>query len=103
MSKLDKNEVTGHSLSVFVALNHLTYLSLVGWPIRDGDLVSMTSLASLQHLDLSECMALSCLCFMPLLQFPYLRKLEFIRSDRWLVDPIVDIFESLKPSVELQF
>ena len=102
MSQHEKNRVTGRSLTVFAALNHLTYLSLIGWPIRDGDLLSLTSLASLQHLDLSECMALTCLCFMPLIQFPYLHKLEVVRGDEWLIDPIVAMFELLKPSVELQ-
>lgn len=94
-------KVTGRSLSVFAALNRLTYLSLIGWPIRDNDLVDMVCLASLQQLDLSECMELTSLCFMPLLQFPNLQKLEIIRGDQWLVDAIVTMFELLKPTVEL--
>lgn len=94
-------EVTGRSLSVFAALNHLTYLSLIGWPVRDSDLVVLTCLASLQHLDLSECMELTNLCFMPLLQFPNLQRLEVLRGDDWLIDPIVTMFEFLKPAVEL--
>lgn len=101
MSKYEKHGVTGRSLSFFAALSRLTHLSLDGWPIRDDDLVYMTCFASLQHLDLSDCMKLTCLCFMPLLQFPYLQKLEVIRTDEWLVDPIVAMFELLKPSVEL--
>ena len=94
-------EVTGRSLSVFAALNHLTYLCLIGWPIRDNDLLDMTCLASLQHLDLSECMELTSLCFMPLLQFPSLHKLQIIRGDQWLTDSIATMFQLLKPSVEL--
>lgn len=101
MSKYEKHGVTGRSLSFVAALSHLTHLSLDGWPVRDGDLVNMTCFASLQHLDLSDCMELTCLCFMPLLQFAVLQKLEVVRTDEWLVAPIVAMFKLLKPSVEL--
>lgn len=94
---------TGKAVTAFTGLTQLTYLSLMGWPIQDSDVVvRLTCLQKLQHVDFSDCQALSCLCFMPLLNFPLLHSLAITRGDEWLIDAIVDMFCRLKPLVSLQ-
>ena len=94
--------LSANSLSVFTALTGLTLLSLGGWPIKDADVNSLTCITSLRHLDLSRCQRLTCLCFMPLLQFSGLNTLEIVRDDDWMIDAIVSMFEFLRPSIELR-
>lgn len=93
--------VSGRSMTVFTALSKLTQLSLPGWPLQDTHVAVMMKLKYLQRVDLSECESLSCLCFMPLLQFVHLTALEIVRGDEWLVHPIVNMFALLKPQVKL--
>ncbi|KAL3130556.1 hypothetical protein ABBQ38_008364 [Trebouxia sp. C0009 RCD-2024] len=92
---------SANSLSVFTALTRLTFLSLRGWPVNDVDVNTLTCVTSLQHLGLSECEHLTCLCFMPLLQFPNLNTVEIVRGDDWMTDAIVTMFEFLRPSIKL--
>ena len=94
-------EVTGSSMTVFTALFLLTHLSLDGWPVKDIHITMMTRLAKLERIDLSMCQSLTCMCFMPLLQFPELTHLYICRGDEWLPDPIVNMFAQLKPNVKL--
>lgn len=93
---------SANSLSVFTALTRLTFLSLSGWPIQDVNVNILSSITSLQHLDLSQCERLTCLCFMPLLQFPGLHTFELVRGDDWVIGGIVGMFEFLRPSVKLR-
>ncbi|KAL3130560.1 hypothetical protein ABBQ38_008367 [Trebouxia sp. C0009 RCD-2024] len=101
VSKVYEAFFSAKSLSVFTALTRLTFLSLRGWPINDVDVNTLTCLTSLQHLGLSECERLTCLCFMPLLQFPNLNTVEIVRGDDWMIDAIVTMFEFLRPSIKL--
>lgn len=93
---------SANCVSVLTVLNHLTFLSLDGWAINNVHLKSLTRLTCLQHLDLSQCERLSCLCFMPLLEFPQLEQLEIVRGDDWIPDAVVDMFTLLRPSVKLR-
>lgn len=94
--------VSASSMTVFTDLCQLTSLSLEGWPVRDSDLIRMTSLINLRHIDLSQCERLSTLCFMPLLQFSHLQTLNIVRGDEWVSDYVVDMFCSLRPAVKLK-
>ena len=101
VSKYDA-EFSGSSANVFTALTRLTCLSLIGWPITDVEVIRMTCLSSLRFVDFSECEKLSCLSFMPLLQFPCLNSLSIVRGDEWLIEPIIAMFQLLRPNVKLQ-
>lgn len=95
-------EFPGSSAIVFTALTKLTCLSLIGWPITDVEVIRVTCLSSLRHINFSECERLSCLCFMPLLQFPCLNSLSLVRGDKWMIEPILAMFQVLRRSVNLQ-
>ena len=51
---------SANSVSVLTVLSQLTFLSLDGWAIHDVHVRSLTHLARLQHLDLSQCERLTC-------------------------------------------
>ena len=93
---------SANSVSVLTVFSQLTFLSLDGWAIHDVHVRSLTHLARLQHLDLSQCERLTCYCFMPLMEFPQLQQLEIVRGDDWIVDAIVAMFGLLRPSIKLQ-
>ena len=93
--------ISGSSVTVFTNLTQLTCLSLTGWPITAVDIISLTCLSNLQNIDFSDCQRLSCLSFMPLLQFPCLHTLNIVRGDEWTSDAIVRMFELLRPAVAL--
>lgn len=85
-------EVTGSSMTVFTSLSQLTYLSLIGWPIKDCHVVEMTSLTRLQHIELGDCLNLTAQCFVPLLEFQQLKFLDLVGADELYIEPIVDMF-----------
>lgn len=91
----------GNLVTVFTALTQLTYLSLCGWPIADRDVVWLASLKTLQHIDFGNCLRLSCLCLMPLLEFPCLHSLDIVRGDEWMHPAVVAMFRKLRPTVAL--
>lgn len=100
VSKYDAS-VSGTSMTVFTNLTQLTHLSLVGWPLHDAHVATMTALTNLQKIDMSMCQSLSSLSFMPLLQFPQLTALDVVKYEAWAEDAIVTMFELLKPHVKL--
>ena len=93
---------SANSVSVVTVLSQLTFLSLAGWAVNDVHVKSLTCLTRLQHLDLSQCERLSCLCFMTLMDFPQLERVQIVRDDDWILDVILSMFQSLRPSVKLQ-
>lgn len=101
---VDKYEagVGSSSLAVFTGLSQLTFLSLYGWPIVDHDVVCLTGLKELRHVDFSMCIRLSCLCLMPLLEFPNLHTLQMVRNEAWLPEVFACMFERLRPSVTFE-
>lgn len=80
---------SANCVSVLTVLNQLTFLSLDGWAICDVHVKLLTRLTYLRRLDLSQCERLSCLCFMPLLDFPQLDQLNIVRGDDWIFDAIL--------------
>ena len=90
------------SVSVFTVLNQLTFLSLHGWGVKTVQLNSLTCLTGLQHLDLGHCESLNTLCFMPLLDFPRLERVDIVRGGEWSSDAIVAMYEFQRPSVKLR-
>ena len=97
----DDAGVSGDAVSSFCALNQLTKLSLIGWPITEVHIIRLTCLSSLQRIDFSDCLQLTCLCFMPLLLFLCLHTVEIVRGDDWMIDALVAMFEVIRPSVSL--
>ena len=89
------------SVSALTVLNRLTFLSLQSWPLKSSHLNSLTCLTGLQHLDLSECESLNTLCFMLLLDFPRLERVDLERDDERFTDAIVAMYEFQRPSVKL--
>lgn len=90
------------SVSALILLNRLTFLSLDGWALDNVHLHILTCLTGLQHLDLSQCERLNCLCFMPLLDFPQLELVEIVRGDDWISDAMLAMFILQRPSVKLR-
>lgn len=98
-----KAGVSERAVNAFKNLTKLTFLLLNGWPITEYSIISITSLTKLQHIDVSDCERLTCLCFMPLLQFPCLHTVEIRRSDEWLIEAVFVVFQLLRPAVALYF
>ena len=92
-------EVTGSSVTVVTGLRHLTYLSLIGWPIEDCHVDDMTCLTRLQRIEFCNCLSLTAGCFLPLLQFQRLESLDLVGADGVYVEPIVDIFMNARPNI----
>ena len=94
--------VSDSAVTAFQNLTQLTFLALPGRPITELAIISMACLSKLQRINFSHCERLTCLCFMPLLQFPCLHTIEIERDDEWLIDPIVAMFQMLRPAIALK-